>query len=89
MGITYFFKNSEGKINQGTSSQEILNTVNIEDTNTLGDLNNHLFMQLEKLSEDDLKGEELREEMTVNEVYFCRKKQELVTKAGKPYFSFR
>ena len=28
--------------------------------NTLGDLNNHLFMQLEKLSEDDLKGEELR-----------------------------
>ena len=33
--------------------------------NTLGDLNNHLFMQLEKLSEDDLKGEELREEMIV------------------------
>ena len=31
--------------------------------NTLGDLNNHLFMQLEKLSEDDLKGEELREEI--------------------------
>ena len=31
--------------------------------------------------------EELREEMTVNEVYFCRKKQELLTKAGKPYFS--
>ena len=29
--VTYFFKNSEGKINQGTSSQEILNTVNIED----------------------------------------------------------
>ena len=31
--------------------------------NTLGDLNNHLFMQLEKLSEDDLRGEELREEI--------------------------
>ena len=32
--------------------------------NTLGDLNNHLFAQLEKLSEDDLKGEELKEEVT-------------------------
>lgn len=31
--------------------------------------------------------EELKEEMTINEIYFCRKKQELVTKAGKPYFS--
>ena len=31
--------------------------------NTLGDLNLHLFAQLEKLSEDDLKGEELREEI--------------------------
>lgn len=27
----YFFKTSEGKMNQGTSSQEILNTVNIKD----------------------------------------------------------
>lgn len=27
--------------------------------NTLGDLNNHLFAQLEKLGDDDLKGEEL------------------------------
>lgn len=25
--------------------------------------------------------------MTINEIYFCRKKQELLTKAGKPYFS--
>ena len=31
--------------------------------------------------------EELKEEMTINEIYFCRKKQELVTKAGKRYFS--
>lgn len=30
---------------------------------------------------------ELREEMTINEIYFCRKKQELQTKAGKTYYS--
>ena len=31
--------------------------------NTLGDLNNHLFAQLERLSEEDLKGDQLKEEV--------------------------
>ena len=32
--------------------------------NTLGDLNNHLFAQLERLSDEDLKGDSLQDEIS-------------------------
>lgn len=32
---------------------------------------------------------DLKEDMMIGEIYFCKKKQELVTKAGKPYFNLQ
>lgn len=49
--------------------------------NTLGDLNNHLFAQLEKLVDEDLKGDELESEIRRSEV--MAKVGEQIIKTGE------
>lgn len=49
--------------------------------NTLGDLNNHLFAQLEKLEDDDLKGDELEAEIRRSEA--MAKVGEQIIKTGE------
>lgn len=49
--------------------------------NTLGDLNNHLFAQLEKLSDDDLSGDELDTEIRRSEA--MAKVSEQIIKTGE------
>ena len=52
--------------------------------NTLGDLNNHLFAQLEKLSDDDLSGDELDTEIRRSEA--MAKVSEQIIKTGELQF---
>ena len=49
--------------------------------NTLGDLNNHLFAQLEKLNDDDLNGDELESEIKRSEA--MSKISEQIIKTGE------
>ena len=49
--------------------------------NTLGDLNNHLFAQLEKLGDEDLKGDELEAEIRRSEA--MAKVGEQIIKTGE------
>lgn len=52
--------------------------------NTLGDLNNHLFAQLEKLDDDDLNGEALELEIKRSEA--MAKVSEQIIKTGELQF---
>lgn len=46
--------------------------------NKLTDLNNHLFAEMERLSDEDLKGEELANEISRAEAV-CRVSQQIIT----------
>ena len=52
--------------------------------NTLGDLNNHLFAQLEKIGDEDLTGEELESEIKRTEA--MAKISEQIIKNGELQF---
>lgn len=52
--------------------------------NTLGDLNNHLFAQLEKINDDDLSGEDLDAEIKRTEA--MAKISEQIIKTGELQF---
>lgn len=52
--------------------------------NTLGDLNNHLFAQLEKINDDDLSGEALEAEIKRTEA--MAKISEQIIKTGELQF---
>lgn len=52
--------------------------------NTLGDLNNHLFAQLEKIGDEDLSGEELEREIKRTEA--MAKTAEQIIKTGELQF---
>ena len=52
--------------------------------NTLGDLNNHLFAQLEKIGDEDLTGEELESEIKRTEA--MAKISEKIIKTGELQF---
>ena len=52
--------------------------------NTLGDLNNHVFAQLEKLGDDDLSGDEL--EIEIKRAEAIAKISEQIIKTGELQF---